>query len=611
MHTHSKIQEEFETDGADDEKTTAGSFRFQLDPYCLARTIFISPCGKYYLTLCNFRSTDARVHKKLMRAMKYKCLREERKKDRRKTWAPYVRAEIDAVKNIAWALQIFMLQMGTLHDHITLTQLKRMPILQRTLEAHAADIYNVMFRDDATSKFIVSDTQNKHLDGRIGRILSFDPIACGFRVELLPKRKDSGKKCHKTMLKPENMDMLHKVPAERYNSIPKTETVSISIPHHFVALGSPKEVSVDFVANIFLTLRQEYAYFEQSEDIAFETLIRLIDEHNASKQEQQHRLEMETIEFQQACEHLQSSRLNRTQQPNKRRRANRAMPTATRVDQIVSVWNGKFDHVREQVQSRADTNATEDDYLFTLPFRTTDRTLMQASEGLSNFSCISARATEETLEQEMNGQHIIMTKASVETTAPGCDVDDDVFNLVHKWYVIAPDIFVVIQEKISQQLIRPDRRMTCGQEQFLSFPTSFLHKVFASTADEWPHVTNIDPQHIFSCEGLFVPFSTEARTTLFVVIGAGNIHEYQRKGFSGNRPCILEFNPYVDQISRVHVPSVVSKIYAWLNKMWRVQTGGDYLTNPFHKRSMPLCSTIGKSFRNATSRRPPKRPPNL
>lgn len=142
------------------------------------------------------------------------------------------------------------------------------------------------------------------------------------------------------------------------------------------------------------------------------------------------------------------------------------------------------------------------------------------------------------------------------------------------------------------------KRMTCGQERFLSFSTSFLPSIFASTVHDWTHIQGIQRRDVLTYDALFIPFSADERTTLFVVIGAGNIHQYQRKNFTGNRPCILEFNPYVDEVSRHHLPSVTSKIYAWLNKMYREDTGGDYLTNPYHKRSMPLCSPFGKSKEN-------------
>ena len=141
---------------------------------------------------------------------------------------------------------------------------------------------------------------------------------------------------------------------------------------------------------------------------------------------------------------------------------------------------------------------------------------------------------------------------------------------------------------------RVKRRLTCGQQRFLSFPTSFLPSLFASTAHNWSQIHDIQRKDVFSYDALFVPFSADERTTLFVVIGAGNVQKYQKNNFAGNRPCILEFNPYVDEISRHHLPSVTSKIYAWLNRLYRERTGGDYLSNPFHKRSMPLCSPFGK-----------------
>jgi hypothetical protein len=356
---------------------------------------------------------------------------------RRKDWAPYIRSEIDAVKNIVWFLQNTMLHMGTLHDHITSSQIKRMPILQRDLQARARDIYNLVFRDSSTSKFVVVDTNNEHLDQRIGTILSFDVFTGRFNVDIFPKKKASGKSCHQTSLKPEHMKMLLEVPVDRYNSVPKVETASVSIPHNFVALGSTNEVTIEFVANIFQSLGRKFLYFEQYDEIASNALRTLLDERKVAIQENRHKLLMETANFEKACRNLTSTRLDRNEQPTKRRRVLRAMPTATRAQQIVSVWNAKFDHIHSQTHSDV-SHETDERHLCTLPFRTCDGNLMQASKGLSHFDIACDNGIGEAdLEREMDGQHIVITKESMDSVGPGRDIDDDVFDFSHKWYVNA------------------------------------------------------------------------------------------------------------------------------------------------------------------------------
>lgn len=355
---------------------------------------------------------------------------------RRKDWAPYIRSEIDAVKNIVWFLQNTMLHMGTLHDHITSSQIKRMPILQKDLQARARDIYNLIFRDESTSKFVVVDTNNEHLDQRIGTIVSFDVFTGRFSVNIFPKKAGKGKSCHQTSLKPEHMKMLMEVPVDRYNSIPKIETASVSIPHNFVALGSTNEVTIEFVANIFQSLGRKFLYFEQCDEIASNALCKLLEERKIAIQEDRHKLQMETADFETACRNLTSTRLDRTEQPNKRRRVLRAMPNAKRAQQIVSVWNAKFDHIHNQTHSDVSQDIDER-HLCTLPFRTTDGNLMQASKGLSHFgTTFNNGSNEADLEREMDGQHIVITKDSMDSVSPGRDIDDDVFDFSHKWCVL-------------------------------------------------------------------------------------------------------------------------------------------------------------------------------
>ena len=368
-------------------------------------------------------------------AIRYRELRQKRMAIRLKDWAPYIRSEIDAVKNIAWFLQNTMLHTGTLHEHITLNQLKRMPILQKDLQARARDVYNLVFRDESTSKFVVVDTKNEHLDGRVGTIVSFDVFTGRFAVEIFPKKTGKNKSRHKMSLSPENMKMMNVVPFDRYNSVPKAETTSVSIPHNFVALGSANEVTIEFVASLFQSLGRKILCFEQCDEMSSDALAKLVEQRNVDIQKESHKLLMETAEFRMACRHLTSTRLDRNEQPTKRRRVLRAMPTAKRAQQITAIWNAKFDHNHSQMVSHVGCDMDER-HVCTLPFRTIDGGLMEASDGLCRFRTPFDNGSKEAdLEKEMDGHHIVITKDSMDSIAPGRDIDDDVFDFSHKWYV--------------------------------------------------------------------------------------------------------------------------------------------------------------------------------
>ena len=140
--------------------------------------------------------------------------------------------------------------------------------------------------------------------------------------------------------------------------------------------------------------------------------------------------------------------------------------------------------------------------------------------------------------------------------------------------------------------------MTCTDSCVYSFSTTFLQKLFTSRND-WSSFKDELPstKQILNSKFMFVPFVAEGRTSMFVIVGARHISEYDKNTLAGDTPCILYFNPYNDKRSRHDPRIVLNAICCWLNKMWR-ERRSDSFEMPFTPRTMRLCSPFGTCVRD-------------
>lgn len=362
-----------------------------------------------------------------MRALKVKALLQERKQKRREILSPYIASECKTVKNIVWTLQRTLLERKDVHDHITYVQLQRMSMFQKDLLTQAKRVYNEMFRNEETSKFVIVDLENKHLDGRTGRITSYDSIAAGYRVRIDPKRSDSGKDFHNMLLKPETMKMTKTVPLQAYNNVPKLDVTTVSLPSNFIARHSDPHVEIEFVASVFQNMTAKYAYFDQHGEEAVVDFRRCLLNCDNDRAHKVHDMEVEAANFHALCFNLATNHLSRTEQPRKRLRSNRAMPNATRAKQIAAVWNAKYEYIRDSAKR-------DDNHLFTLPFRTSDGSLLHAADNLHEYFDIpdDKAVSEHTLIDAIGRNSIIITKSNADSLLPIEDIDDEVLDLSMK-----------------------------------------------------------------------------------------------------------------------------------------------------------------------------------
>lgn len=378
--------------------------------------------------------------KKMARARKH-CLlqnaRYDRMCQRHTEWAPYISTETKTIESIKWFITTLLLESNDLYEHITETQLRRMPMVQKELTRCATDIYNEVYRNDRSKKFVVMDLGNEHLDGRVGSILSYDRIKSIFHVVIHPKRYGDAKRDHKMVLKPENMRMLYSPNSKRgHNPLPKVESTTVSFENYFIAKDKTDNhenasIEIEFIANVFDNLRLIHQYPELQSVQARESFRRIVQEREAELEQRQSIIDMQTVHFQASYQYMTLMHTHRQEQPNKRRRLGRCMPNGNHAQQVTDVWNARCDYMHQLANS---TTTGSDEHVFTLPFKTTDGSLFEASSLLTTFeSYPDIRNAEIRLANDMASDEIIINRNSVESLFPGIDIDEDILNTCLRW----------------------------------------------------------------------------------------------------------------------------------------------------------------------------------
>ena len=110
---------------------------------------------------------------------------QKRKIFRSNYWSFVLAREISIVLAIAWYIGVELLQTKQLPPYISHTGINRVPCLTADIQKQVANVYTKLFRkDDIVNKFYAADTGDKHLDGKVGLITSYDSVKCCFATKI-------------------------------------------------------------------------------------------------------------------------------------------------------------------------------------------------------------------------------------------------------------------------------------------------------------------------------------------------------------------------------------------------------------------------------------------
>ena len=87
--------------------------------------------------------------------------------------------EVAIVLAIAWYIKVELLRTEQLPSYITYANMDRIPKLKADIQKQASLVYSNLYRkDDKVNQFFMADTGSSYLDGKVGRIRSYDAIRC-------------------------------------------------------------------------------------------------------------------------------------------------------------------------------------------------------------------------------------------------------------------------------------------------------------------------------------------------------------------------------------------------------------------------------------------------
>ena len=314
---------------------------------------------------------------------------------------------------------------------ITYTQMQKFPFFQKEVANKASTVYNDMYRERQYSQFILCDTGNNNLDGKVGFVDWYDTDSGLYHALLCPHGSSSFENSRPASVKPEYMQQVKKVRLYEYNKTPKRDDCDIGISN----LLPNKEGEIFQVRvrhDVFQHICKVHDCPETCSNEASKTMTRLLGEREKKEEEDQASLAKERDEYNRNLNNFFSKHDQIIARPRKKPRANRILPSLVDGIQVQAVWKAKFEHIRYTMNHH-----TEDDgeHLFTFPFATTDNSLASCGEGLNQLNAHHSEGVHQdsAFSSNMKMEPVVITTASIRSLSPGINMDEDIMNLCLKW----------------------------------------------------------------------------------------------------------------------------------------------------------------------------------
>ena len=358
-------------------------------------------------------------------------LYEERKRERIIFWEVRSKSETAMVLSIAWYIQMSLIRSNQLPHQFSLSQLKRVSTLQKHVAHQAIRVYNEVYRDEKSSQFLVVDTGNVNLDGRIGTIVSYDERSRLFITNLRPTHRHATGSLTPLNITPDNMAPLSKLPWYKYNRDPKKDHIKVAMPNCFPGREG-ESFSFIFHSSIFQALTDTYKHPENHQKEALETMIALLTNKEEQEIEEREVIMKQKIELRKNMAVFLSTHLARQDHRNKRQRAHGPKPACTRTVQTSSVWKSKLEHLHTVMKQK---EKLQNEHLFTYPFHIGSNSLFTSTKGMDEMNSLCLCPLNEDYEMVncVGVEPIIVTTTAIQSIFPGVDLDDDAMDFCMQW----------------------------------------------------------------------------------------------------------------------------------------------------------------------------------
>ena len=358
-------------------------------------------------------------------------LRENRKTSRLTFWDVRIADEIASVASIGWILQMNLMRSGQLPFQYTPITIKRNVHLQRDISQQALIVYNQIYRDDKCSQFIVADTGNSDLDGRIGVITSYDEQLRCFRTMIRPTRSNNKGSMTNLNVKPEHMEPASKLHWHMYNRTPKPDVAKALIPSRYPDT-SGTTFDLKFMVRVFEQLLKSYKHPERQPVEAYESLVKMLIEKEEDDEDQRKEIAKLQLDLNKNMHRFLSSHASNSSRPRKRIRSHGPQLTTSRKSQATALWKSKLEHVRS---SMVQGDRIRNEHLFTYPFDVKATSLFISSKGMDEMNDLCSASVNDDFQMPncMDIEPIVVTTTTLQTMYPGVDMDEDALDFCMKW----------------------------------------------------------------------------------------------------------------------------------------------------------------------------------
>ena len=357
--------------------------------------------------------------------------REGRKKVRCAYWKDLIKIEIATILSIAWFIQMELIRSAQVSPVWTLTQMQKVPNFQQDIIMQASTVYNRVYRDKKSSQFIFSDTGNEQLDGRIGYIDRYSNVRSGYHALLCQQGSSEVEMATPLWVRTENMTATkHFIPRE-YNKEPKQMECCVGV-HDLLPGTNGRMFEVKFRHDVFSYVCKIHEQPERHSNVAYATMTKLMEQKETKEKEEAVKCEQRRNLYKDAMTTFYSTHEPACISPHKRSRTNTIRPVGNREIQVQSFWKAKMEHMQAIINGKGNN---ESEHLFTYPFVTTDNSLSECLDGLTQLG--QHHSPEERDQVLMDGaisyQPTVLVSKSLTTLLPGVDINEDIMDLCLKW----------------------------------------------------------------------------------------------------------------------------------------------------------------------------------
>ena len=130
-----------------------------------------------------------------------------------------------------WYIKVDLLRTNQLPKYIIFSGIEKVPKLKPDIQQQALNVYGNIFRkDDIVNMFFIQDTGQKHLDGKVGVISSYDQVNCCYVTKVSPTNQWRTCGSLEMLLFSENMEPYRHVRPATYSLTHQQRHVQSHLP---------------------------------------------------------------------------------------------------------------------------------------------------------------------------------------------------------------------------------------------------------------------------------------------------------------------------------------------------------------------------------------------